>query len=78
MSASPMTREEFSALPLRTVADSAAWVGIPERSFRAALDGDLAHLAVRVGRRVYVRTSSLLVWASVPPNGIDEPGGPER
>jgi hypothetical protein len=65
-----LTREELSARPLVSVAEAAAWCGIPERSFRAQLapGGDLEHVGVRVGRRVFVRTSALLAWAGVPPN----------
>jgi hypothetical protein len=65
------TRKELGARPLLTVAEAAAWAGIPERSFRDQLapGGDLQHMAVRVGRRVYVRSASLLTWAGVPENG---------
>ena len=61
------TTEELRAKPLLTVAEAAGWCRIPERSFRDQLapGGDLEHLAVRVGRRVYVRSSALLAWAGV-------------
>jgi hypothetical protein len=63
------TRDELYGRPLLSVREAASWAGIPERSFRAALSSELSHLVVHVGHRVYVRTSALLAWAGVPPNG---------
>jgi hypothetical protein len=57
-----ITIDQIRSTPLVSVATAAEWTGIPERSFRDALAGDLEHLAVRVGRRVYIRTSALLAW----------------
>jgi hypothetical protein len=53
---------DIQARPLVPVKDAAQWCGSPERSLRAALAGELAHMAVAVGRRRYVRTSELLEW----------------
>lgn len=48
--------------PTQQVATAAAWLGISERSLRRAVEpgGELEQLAVRVGRRVLIKTSALL------------------
>jgi hypothetical protein len=55
-----ITAVDIQARPLVSVKDAAQWCGSPERSLRAPLAGELAHMAV--GRRRYVRTSELLEW----------------
>jgi hypothetical protein len=49
------------ARPLLTIEECLAVLPVSERSLRRALEpgGDLQHLAVRVGRRVFVKTSAL-------------------
>jgi hypothetical protein len=61
-SADVITAVDIQARPLVSVKDAAQWCGSPERSLRAARAGELAHVAVAVGRRRYVRTSELLEW----------------
>jgi hypothetical protein len=48
--------------PLLTVGETLRVVPLSERSLRRALEpgGDLEHLAVRVGRRVFVKRAELL------------------
>ena len=48
--------------PTQGVAAAAHWLGVSERNLRRAVEpgGDLEHLAVRVGRRVLIKTSALL------------------
>jgi hypothetical protein len=67
-----LSRAEVEARPLLTVAETADWLGVPQRSLRDQLapGGDLEHLSVRVGRRIYVRSAPLLSWAGLlSPNG---------
>lgn len=59
--------------PLLEVAEALGIVPLSERSFRRALEpgADLGHLAVRVGRRVFIRTSELRRWLGL--DGVEQP-----
>lgn len=59
------------ARPTMTVPDAAAWLNLSERCVYEALSpgGDLEHLALRVGRRVLVKTAALLAVL-----GLEQPG----
>ena len=59
----PGAEEEFDRCrPTNRVAPSARFIGISERQMRRALapGGDLEDLAIRVGKRVLVKTAALL------------------
>jgi hypothetical protein len=56
------TIEQIRSLPTLPVNQAAAFLGISERSLRRSIQpgAELAYLAIRIGRRVLVRTSALL------------------
>jgi hypothetical protein len=69
------TASDWRQRPVLTVAEFLAIMPLSERSARRALEpgGDLANLAVRVGRRVFVRTASLTELLSPAPQGDSQP-----